>query len=71
MTSMIVASPCAVVLATMPPLLAVIAVAGRRGVLLKDATVVEALARVDAVALDKTGTVTRGRPRLVGLDPRR
>ncbi|WP_296373426.1 heavy metal translocating P-type ATPase [Pseudonocardia sp.] len=65
MTFMIVASPCAVVLATMPPLLAAIATAGRRGVLLKDATVVEALATVDAVALDKTGTVTLGRPRVV------
>ncbi|MCX6466552.1 MAG: heavy metal translocating P-type ATPase [Pseudonocardiales bacterium] len=74
MTFMIVASPCAVVLATMPPLLAVIAVAGRRGVLLKDATVVEALAEVDAVVLDKTGTVTRGRPEVVAvevLDPAR
>ncbi|WP_225920605.1 heavy metal translocating P-type ATPase [Pseudonocardia oceani] len=68
MTFMIVASPCAVVLATMPPLLAAIAVAGRRGVLLRDATVVEALAVVDAVALDKTGTVTRGRPELVAVE---
>lgn len=69
MTFMIVASPCAVLLATMPPLLAAIAVAGRRGVLLKDATVVEALADVDAVVLDKTGTVTRGRPRVVAVEP--
>ena len=68
MTFMIVASPCAVVLATMPPLLAAIAAAGRRGVLLKDATVVEALADVDAVALDKTGTVTRGRPEVVAVE---
>ncbi|WP_219413005.1 heavy metal translocating P-type ATPase [Pseudonocardia nigra] len=69
MTFMIVASPCAVVLATMPPLLAAIAAAGRRGVLVKDATVVEALAAVDAVALDKTGTVTRGRPEVVAVEP--
>lgn len=68
MTFMIVASPCAIVLATMPPLLAAIAVAGRRGVLLKDATVVEGLAEVDAVVLDKTGTVTRGRPEVVAVD---
>ncbi|GJF02836.1 heavy metal translocating P-type ATPase [Pseudonocardia sp. D17] len=65
MTFMIVASPCAVVLATMPPLLAAIAVAARRGALLRDATVVEALAAVDAVAMDKTGTLTTGRPRVV------
>ncbi|WP_433504661.1 heavy metal translocating P-type ATPase [Pseudonocardia halophobica] len=69
MTFMIVASPCAVVLATMPPLLAAVAVAGRRGVLLKDAGVVEALAEVDAVALDKTGTVTRGRPEVHAVEP--
>ncbi|MCF7552657.1 heavy metal translocating P-type ATPase [Pseudonocardia sp. WMMC193] len=69
MTFMIVASPCAVVLATMPPLLAAVAVAGRRGVLLKDAGVVEALAEVDAVALDKTGTVTRGRPEVLAVEP--
>ncbi|MCE0761363.1 heavy metal translocating P-type ATPase [Pseudonocardia kujensis] len=69
MTFMIVASPCAVVLATMPPLLAAVAVAGRRGVLLKDAGVVEALAEVDAVALDKTGTVTRGRPEVRAVEP--
>jgi len=68
MTFMIVASPCAVVLATMPPLLAAIATAGRRGVLLKDATVVEALAAVDAVMLDKTGTVTLGRPRVASVE---
>ncbi|WP_246086029.1 heavy metal translocating P-type ATPase [Pseudonocardia hydrocarbonoxydans] len=68
MTFMIVASPCAIVLATMPPLLAAIAVAGRRGVLLKDAGVVETLAEVDAVVLDKTGTVTRGRPEVVAVD---
>uniref|UniRef100_UPI00292D6E67 heavy metal translocating P-type ATPase n=1 Tax=Pseudonocardia sp. H11422 TaxID=2835866 RepID=UPI00292D6E67 len=71
MTFMIVASPCAVVLATMPPLLAAIAAAGRRGLLVKDATVIEALADVDAVALDKTGTVTRGVPRVVGIAPLR
>jgi heavy metal translocating P-type ATPase len=69
MTFMIVASPCAVVLATMPPLLAAIAVAGRRGTLVKDATVLEALADVEAAALDKTGTITVGRPRVLQVRP--
>ena len=41
MTFMIVASPCAVVLATMPPLLAAMANAGRHGVLVKSAVVLE------------------------------
>ncbi|MGW6505390.1 heavy metal translocating P-type ATPase [Nonomuraea angiospora] len=67
MTFMIVASPCAVVLATMPPLLAAVATAGRNGVLVKSAVVMERLADVDRVAFDKTGTLTEGRPHLTCL----
>ncbi|MEV0829958.1 heavy metal translocating P-type ATPase [Nonomuraea rubra] len=69
MTFMIVASPCAVVLATMPPLLAAIATAGRHGVLVKSAVVMEQLADVTRVAFDKTGTLTEGRPHLARLRP--
>lgn len=67
MTFMIVASPCAVVLATMPPLLSAIANAGRHGVLVKSAVVMERLGQVDAVALDKTGTLTEGTPRVTAV----
>ncbi|MEU6157798.1 heavy metal translocating P-type ATPase [Streptomyces sp. NPDC047130] len=69
MTFMIVASPCAVVLATMPPLLSAIANAGRHGVLVKSAVVMERLGQVDAVALDKTGTLTEGTPRVTAVRP--
>ncbi|MFE6098570.1 heavy metal translocating P-type ATPase [Streptomyces laurentii] len=69
MTFMIVASPCAVVLATMPPLLSAMANAGRHGVLVKSAVVMERLGQIDAVALDKTGTLTEGTPRLTDLRP--
>ncbi|MER7455870.1 heavy metal translocating P-type ATPase [Micromonospora sp. NPDC126480] len=69
MTFMIVASPCAVVLATMPPLLSAIALAGRHGVLVKSAVVMEKLADVDAVAFDKTGTLTEGTPVVVSVRP--
>ncbi|HEV7418935.1 MAG TPA: heavy metal translocating P-type ATPase [Mycobacterium sp.] len=69
MTFMIVASPCAVVLATMPPLLAAMANAGRHGVLVKSAVVMEQLGPVTAVAFDKTGTLTRGAPRLCDIRP--
>ncbi|MEU9234391.1 heavy metal translocating P-type ATPase [Streptomyces subrutilus] len=69
MTFMIVASPCAVVLATMPPLLSAIANAGRHGVLVKSAVVMERLGQVDAVALDKTGTLTQGTPRVTDIRP--
>ncbi|WP_272952023.1 heavy metal translocating P-type ATPase [Streptomyces filamentosus] len=69
MTFMIVASPCAVVLSTMPPLLSAIANAGRHGVLAKSAVVMERLGRVDAIAMDKTGTLTEGTPRLTDVRP--
>ncbi|MFF5701449.1 heavy metal translocating P-type ATPase [Streptomyces sp. NPDC012794] len=69
MTFMIVASPCAVVLATMPPLLSAIANAGRHGVLVKSAVVMERLGEADAVALDKTGTLTEGTPQVTDVRP--
>ncbi|MFG3578242.1 heavy metal translocating P-type ATPase [Micromonospora chersina] len=67
MTFMIVASPCAVVLATMPPLLSAISLAGRNGVLVKSAVVMERLADTSLVAFDKTGTLTTGSPRLADV----
>ena len=67
MTFMIVASPCAVVLATMPPLLSAIANAGRHGVLVKSAVAMEHLADATVVAIDKTGTLTTGTPRLTSV----
>ncbi|OBB77667.1 heavy metal translocating P-type ATPase [Mycobacterium sp. 852014-52144_SCH5372336] len=67
MTFMIVASPCAVVLATMPPLLSAIANAGRHGVLVKSAVVMEQLGDTTMVAFDKTGTLTEGTPRLTDI----
>jgi heavy metal translocating P-type ATPase len=68
MTFMIVASPCAVVLATMPPLLAAMATAGRNGVLVKSAVVMEQLGSITAVAFDKTGTLTQGTPQLTDVE---
>lgn len=70
MTFMIVASPCAVVLATMPPLLSAVANAGRHGVLVKSAVAMEHLADTTLVAIDKTGTLTTGKPRLTHIAPR-
>ena len=68
MTFMIVASPCAVVLATMPPLLAAIANAGRHGVLVKSAVAMEQLGCTTQLAFDKTGTLTHGRPTLAAIE---
>ncbi|RSM90741.1 cadmium-translocating P-type ATPase [Kibdelosporangium aridum] len=69
MTFMIVASPCAVVLATMPPLLSAIANAGRHGVLVKSAVVLERLGTATRVAFDKTGTLTLGTPEVAVVKP--
>ncbi|MFE9622060.1 heavy metal translocating P-type ATPase [Streptomyces sp. NPDC006527] len=69
MTFMIVASPCAVVLATMPPLLSAIATAGRHGVLVKSAVAMERLGEIDTAALDKTGTLTEGTPEVTDITP--
>ena len=69
MTFMIVASPCAVVLATMPPLLSTIANAGRHGVLVKSAVALEEFGKTDLVAFDKTGTLTEGTPRVSEIEP--
>jgi heavy metal translocating P-type ATPase len=68
-TFMIVASPCAVVLATMPPLLSAIANAGRHGVLVKSAVVMEQLGQTTMVAFDKTGTLTLGTPQVTDVVP--
>lgn len=67
MTLMVVASPCAVVLSTMPPLLSAMANATRHGVLVRSAVVMEQLGAVSVVAFDKTGTLTDGRPAVAAV----
>ncbi|WP_433803361.1 heavy metal translocating P-type ATPase [Actinomycetospora sp. CA-084318] len=62
MTMLLVACPCAVGLATPTAISAAIGNGARRGILIKGGSHLEAAGRVDAVVLDKTGTVTTGRP---------
>jgi Zn2+/Cd2+-exporting ATPase len=62
---LVVASPCALMAATMPALLSGIANGARHGILFKNATQLEAIGKVKAIAFDKTGTLTTGKPQVV------
>jgi Cu+-exporting ATPase len=64
---LIIACPCALGLATPMAILVASGKAARMGVLFKDASAIEALSRVDTVVMDKTGTLTEGRPALTGI----
>lgn len=68
MTLMVVASPCALVLSIPSAILAAIAWGARHGVLFRGGAAIEKLAAVDAVALDKTGTLTTGELAVTGCE---
>jgi Cu+-exporting ATPase len=61
---LIIACPCALGLATPISIMVGVGRGAGAGVLIRDAEALEALARVDTLVVDKTGTVTEGRPRL-------
>ena len=69
MTVLVAASPCALALGAPAVMLAGIAQAARRGVLIKGGVHLEALAQVRAIAFDKTGTLTVGRPEVIDVVP--
>ena len=64
MTLLVAASPCALALGAPSAMLAGVAQAARRGVLVKGGVHLEMLGAIDAIAFDKTGTLTHGRPEL-------
>ena len=65
---LVVATPCPLILAVPVALVAGLSRAAQFGVLIKGARPLEALAGIRTLLLDKTGTLTEGRPRIVSLD---
>ena len=65
---LVVATPCPLILAVPVALVAGLSRAAHFGVLIKGAKPLEALARIKTLILDKTGTLTDGRPQIVSID---
>lgn len=65
---LVVATPCPLILAVPVALVAGLSRAAHFGVLIKGAGPLEAMARIRTLILDKTGTLTDGRPRIVSID---
>ena len=64
---LVVATPCPLILAVPVAIISGVSRAAKRGVLVKGGGALEALAQVRTIVIDKTGTVTEGRARLVAI----
>ena len=65
---LIIACPCALGLATPMSIMVGVGVGARSGVLVRDAEALERFETVDTLAVDKTGTLTEGKPRLTAVE---
>ncbi|NOS99464.1 MAG: cadmium-translocating P-type ATPase [Phycisphaerales bacterium] len=66
---LVIACPCALVISTPVTVVSGLAAAARRGILIKGGVYLETGRKLRIIALDKTGTVTQGKPRLVDVLP--
>jgi len=66
---LIIACPCALGLATPMSIMVGVGKGAQHGVLIRDAEALERMEKVDTVVVDKTGTLTEGRPKVVHIEP--
>src|SRR6202030_2921597 len=66
---LIIACPCALGLATPMSIMVAMGRGASLGVLFKNAEAIELLRKVDTLVVDKTGTLTEGKPKLISVEP--